>query len=453
MTFADILAMKAQIEGAKIGCLREYQNSLDDSVYALLDEEIKRLRIPGYRILKAKIDHSSGGAFRFKGLARSTDAIKSMFGFNVFWLEEGQFISDSSLKILTPTLRESESELWISANPMSIMDPFSKRFIVPYQKDLDKYGYYEDDMHYIVKINYRDNPWFPDVLEAERLNDKLMLPKALYDHIWEGDFNDSIENALILAEWFDACIDADEVLGFKPLGINYSAHDPSDIGPDAKGYAFRHGSVVLDVQEKRTGDINEGCDWAIDLAIRHNSDAFTWDCDGMGVGLSRQIAKAFDGKHTILSMFKGSNKPDNPDAIVEAVESVMQQKTNKEAFKNKRAQKYFDLRNRVIKTYNAVEHGIYSDPDEMISIRSDIEIISQVRSELCRMPIKPNNNGLFELYTKEDMKSKFKFNSPNLADPIMMLMDTPKTGLLNYSYVPPPLKTQGVKPGRLKAVR
>ena len=67
-------------------------------------------------------------------------------------------------------------------------------------------------------------------------------------------------------------------------------------------------------------------------------------------------------------------------------------------------------------------HGDYHDPDTLISFSSDIAALKKLRAELCRMPIKPNGNGLFELYTKQDMKTKFKFASPNLGDCIMMLM-------------------------------
>ena len=212
MSIAGALSHKAQVERALIGCIREFQNSLEDSVYALMKAEINRLKIRGFKVLTNKIDHKDGGGMRFRGLSRSIEAVKSMFGFKYFWLEEGQFISDDSLKILTPTLREAGSELWISANPLSSADPFSQRFILPFQRELDLNGFYEDDMHYIVKVNYCDNPWFPDVLEAERQRDYKTLPRALYDHIWKGAFNDSVEDSIIKAEWFDAAVDAHKKL-------------------------------------------------------------------------------------------------------------------------------------------------------------------------------------------------------------------------------------------------
>ena len=450
MSFAGMLAQRAQISGEMIGCLREFQNSLDDSVYALIVSVINKIGIPGYKIKHKSIDNTSGGGMRFKGLARSIESVKSMFGFTVFWLEEGQFISNESLKILTPTLREEGSELWVSANPLSSADPFSQRFIKPFEKELDKHGVYEDDMHYIVKMNYNDNPWFPEVLEQERDHDQRTLSKALYEHIWEGAFNDSVEDGLIKAEWFDACIDAHVHLGIEAQGIRFSAHDPSDEGPDDKGFAYRHGIVVEDAREKSDGDVNMGCDWAVKLALHHQSDAFTWDCDGLGIGLKRQVATAFDGKPTILSMFRGSKAIDNPDAVFEPVGKPLQdQVKNKDALANQRAQYYFDLRKRIYKTYEAVVKGVYHNPEDLISFSSGIETMSRLRSELCLMPIKPNRSGKFELYTKKEMVHKFKFKSPNLADSIMMLWKIPHSHNVAIGHRPQPIKPIGMTSRRV----
>jgi len=328
---------------------------------------------------------------------------------------------------------------------MSAADPFSQRFINPYQRELDRDGFYEDDMHYIVIINYSDNPWFPIELEEERKHDFIALPRALYDHIWEGAFNDSVENALIKAEWFDACVDAHIKLGFEPLGVRVAAHDPSDEGVDAKGYAFRHGSVVLEVLQKDSGDINEGCDWATGKAIQDSVDIFLWDCDGLGIGLNRQINRVFEGKKALVAQYKGSESVDNPDAPYEPADkiSIQNQKTNKEAIKNCRAQYYFELRNRIYRTYIAVTQSVYTDPDTMISFSSDITELTQLRSELCRLPIKPNPNGIFELFTKEEMLRKFKIPSPNLADSVKMLFKKIHMPEFGKSLRPTPIKPMG----------
>lgn len=442
-TMGRLLLLRAQTEAADILCGREFQNSIDESVHKLVKNLIQKLSISGFNVTDKKIDCATGGGFRFRGFARNPETVKSAQDFKYSWIEEAQSLSQDSIDTLLPTIRATGSQLFFTANPMSSADPFSKRFIVPYLDALRSVGYYEDDLHLIIMVNWRDNPWHGE-LEAQRRWDYQNLVRAKYDHIWEGAFNDSIEDALILAEWFDACIDAHKKLGFRPEGIRFSSHDPSDTGPDDKGFAFRHGSVVMDVQEKIDGDINEGGDWATGLALNHNSDAFTWDCDGMGVGLNRQVTRAFKGKLTLISMFKGSEGVDNPDATFEPAEGapVQDQKTNKDALKNKRAQYYLELRKRIKWTFEAV-NGTYHDPDTLLSFDSKIKLLPKLRSELCRMPIKPNGAGKFELYTKEEMKNKFKFNSPNLADPIMMLCRTPHQPNIAKPRMPKPIRPMG----------
>jgi len=448
---ADICLTDAKDEGVKTYCLREFQTSIKNSIYSLLKDEISRLEFDGFEMQSNGIKYGEEDAFQFAGLSHNVDSIKSAHGFRRFEIEEAQFISEDSLTALTPTARKKPKKgmptmmeevatddlanvsMVFIANPSSSEAPFSKRFINPFKAHLDKNGIYEDDLHLIVMMNYVDNPWFHDSgLEEERLWDLEFRSRAMYDHIWMGAFNDSVENALIMSEWFDACIDAHKKLGFVAAGARISAHDPSDTGPDSKGFASRHGSVIELVKEMETGTVNEGGHWAAGEAIQYQSDAFAWDGDGMGIALGEQMGADFLGKQTVLSVFRGSESPDFPDAVYKPAASfnaesidgqpVANQKTNKDAFKNKRAQYYFELRDRCYRTYRAVVHGEYHDPAKMISFDASIELLNKLRAELCRMPIKPNGNGLFELYTKAEMKSKFKMASPNLADSVMMLM-------------------------------
>ncbi len=422
-SFADIFLMKAHMEGAKIGCFREYQNAIDDSVFSLLTKEIDRIEAPGFRCDKSHIDNASGGCFRFKGLSRSPGSVKSMHGFKYFWVEEGQFLSKESLKILTPTLREEDSECWISMNPMSSADPASQRFIEPYRAILERDGIYEDDLHLIVKINYTDNPWFPANLDQERAHDLETLTRSEYDHIWLGAYNDTVEGSIIQAEWFDAAVDAHIALGFKPRGKKIAAFDPSDEGPDDKGLVVRHGSVVTHADFLSKGDAADGMDWALDTALAQNVDFFTWDCDGLGVSLKRQVSESLDGKHAQWAMFKGSEGVDREDEVYEDTGEKAEEnrKTNKQVFRNKRAQYYWMLRDRFHNTYRAVEKKDYFAQDKMISISSDIPCLVALKSEVCRIPKKHNSNGFIQIMSKEDMK-RLKIKSPNLADALMMSM-------------------------------
>jgi len=446
---ARVKLMKAQTEHADVLCGREFQNSIEDSVHKLFKGLISSMSLRGFRVTDKKIDCRGGGGFRFKGFARNSGAIKSAQDFKYSWIEEAQDLSQKSIDDLLPTIRAAGSKLFFTANPQSSADPFSKRFIVPYLAELNAHEVYEDDMHLIIKINWRDNPWFPIELEQQRLWDLEHMSRAKYDHIWEGEFNDSVEDALIQADWFDACIDAHLKLGFEARGLRMAAHDPSDEGEDTKGYALRHGSVIQRVEERTTGNVDEGCNWATGMALNDTIDAFTWDCDGMGAGLLGQVNQAFEGKHTRLAAFKGSEGPDFPDAVFEYEEEknrdnqAQQPKTNKQTLKNKRAQYYWELRKRILNTYNAIERGVYWDPDKMISFSSEIPLLSALRSELCRIPVKPNANGLIQLYTKDEMKTKFKIKSPNLGDAVMMLMRQPHVMQVATTGMPQPIRPIG----------
>lgn len=440
---ADVCLVGAKDYNDKTYCLREFQSSIKNSVHSLLSSEISRLEMHGFETQTQSILRDGDDVFQFAGISRNVDSIKSAHGFKRFYIEEAQFISQESIDVLTPTARnkpnkglprtkdeiagadfEGVSMLFV-ANPESSEDPFSQRFIVPFQNELDRHGYYEDELHLVVVMNYHDNPWFAESgLETERRWAKSNLSRELYDHIWLGDYNDSVENSLIIGEWFDACVDAHVKLGFEPLGAKVSSHDPSDTGRDSKGWAMRHGSVVTHVLEKLDGDVNEGGHWATDNCLLHGVDYFTFDADGMGVALNEQISKDLQEKPIRIAMFKGSEGCDSPDAIYAPAQQadIENQKTNKDVFRNKRAQYYVALRDRIYRTYRAVAHGEYADPALCISFSSNIPMLKKLRAELCRMPVKPHGGGLITLYTKEEMFSKFKFASPNLGDSVMMLM-------------------------------
>lgn len=425
---ADIMLMGAHVHGHKVGCFREYQESIEDSVHSLLKAEIERLKVPGFDVQNTKIFHpENGGEFKFRGLSRNPSSVKSMHGFKRFWTEEAQTTSEQSLNILVPTLREDDSEFWFTMNPMSSADPMSQRFIEPYRNQLEDRGFYEDDLHLIIKINYMDNPWFPAVLEADRLFDYENKPRAIYDHIWLGAYNDQVEGSIILPEWFDAAVDSHKRLGFEPLGKKVASHDPSDEGKDDKAYVLRHGSVILRAETLSTGDSGEGILWALAQAIEDRADLFVWDCDGLGVALKSQVQAALDGKRIDWAMFKGSEGVDRPEEVYDGDLSDSGDKTkvrtNKQVFKNKRAQYYWDLRNRFYNTWQAVEKKKYINPEKLISVSSEIKQLVKFKSEICRVPQKYNANGMFQVMSKQEMAgARFKIASPNIGDSAMMSM-------------------------------
>lgn len=418
----DVLTFEMEAKGYDVYCLREFQDSLSDSVHKVFKGSINdRLNLSGWTILETKVIAPNGASTTYKGANRNPDAMQSAQGYLRSWFEEAHRASQASLDKLIPTIiRNPGAKCVFTANPQSQGDPFSQRFIVPYQEQLDKYGYYEDEIHYICFVNWRDNPWWNEEQELLRQWDYKNQSRAKYDWIWEGKFLDTVEDSIIEVEWFDACIDAHEKLGFKVRGKKVVAHDPSDNGDDAKGYAYRHGVVFYDVCTKDTGDANEGADWATAKAIAQGANAFTWDCDGLGATLRRDVSNGLKGQVIDQVVFKGSNSPDSPDATYQPTsDNAAASMKNKDLFKNKRAQWYWELRDRIYKTYRAVIHSEYQDPDELISFSSDIKQIQQLRSELCRVPRKFNGSGTIQIKSKQEMKS-MGIASPNMADSVMM---------------------------------
>lgn len=456
---ADYVAAKVST-GELWCCARENQNSIEESVHRTLLDEISRLGIEGFEDTKTSITHEpTGGRTFYRGLARNITSLKStLSGIDGLWIEEGEDISANTLRVLTASVRlnakDSERliagedvkmpEIIITMNRGARTGAVAQKWLARAERDLKRCGYYEDDTVMVVQMNYTDMPkeWFEaSGLEEERKDDYERLTRAAYNHKWLGEYLSEVDNSIIPIEWFDAAIDAHKKLGFKPLGAKIAAHDPSDLGNDNKGYAMRQGSVLLRVKDSDKGDINEGCDWAIDQALKDDIDVWRWDCDGMGSGLKRQVSQAFDELRVEYEPFHGSSSGSgmrDANVIYEPTEKTKRKpKTIAETFKNDRAYNYWLLRDRFYYTYLAVVKGEYVDPDKLISICSEgVDNMDLLKDEICRIPLKPNANGFIQIMNKQDMK-KIEIESPNMADSVMMLMAPPalvkKPQKLNFS--------------------
>ena len=459
----DMMIGEVNSTGCGVFCLREKMKSLSQSIYKGINGRVQQLDFAGFIPVESKwkIDHRNGGIISFGGLMNVRD-MKSLFEYKYFLLEESDQTSQEAIDILGPTLRGVPgAELWYMWNPGSANDPMSTEFITPYQDQLDSEGFYEDEYHLIINIGFQDNPWFmgDESLRTEYYKDKAknesgLMSNSRFRHIWHGAFNDDIENSLIDPDWFDACVDAHLKLNIKPKGAKVFTHDPADTGEDKKAWMLRHGIVFIEAGELMDSTANDAFDSACDIAIDRKVEIFGWDCDGMGALLRRQAADNFDGIKINTFMYKGSESVYLPEAICEHAEffDMKGSKKNKDVFRNKRAQNYVALAERCRRTYDAVVNGTYYDPNELVSFSSDIKCLQKLRSELCRLPLKPNASNTIELYTKQEMKkgilmsdgSRRKIPSPNLGDCAKMSFDN--AAIIRHKVVnvrPKPLKTMG----------
>lgn len=183
--FADALLIMGTQKPLRILCARELQKSIADSVHKLLSDQISSLGLEEfYEVQKTTILGLNGTEFLFNGLKHNAREIKSTEGIDICWVEEAENVSDASWELLIPTVRKESSEIWISFNTKQPTDATYKRFI-----------FEADDDSIIKKVSYKDNPFFPDVLEKERLKLKAKDPKA-YEHVWEGEFDTRFSGAV-----------------------------------------------------------------------------------------------------------------------------------------------------------------------------------------------------------------------------------------------------------------
>jgi len=219
-TVARILLTLGLREKRFILCSREYQNSISDSVHKLLKEQIEVLGYEDeYTVTKNEIRATNGTTFIFKGLHGSVDSIKSIPGLTDLWLEEAHTVSARSWEVLEPTIREDNSEIWVTYNPESEDDPTHVKFT----------GEHPPENAIIKFVNHSDNPWFSGVLK-EQMEHMKRTNYELYLHVWEGQVKTSsqakvfhgkyrIDNFEINPNWHGPYLGADWGFSQDPTAI------------------------------------------------------------------------------------------------------------------------------------------------------------------------------------------------------------------------------------------
>jgi phage terminase large subunit len=181
-----ILAAKDKL---RVLCAREYQTSIKDSVHKLLSDQIQDLGLDSfYEITQASIRGKNGSEFFFVGLKNNISNVKSFEGVDICWVEEAQTVSKTSWNVLIPTIRKEKSEIWVTFNPELETDDTFQRFVVHSPKDC-----------VIEKINWYDNPWFPDTLRLEK-DDLKERDIEAYNTVWEGICRQTVDGAVFAKE-------------------------------------------------------------------------------------------------------------------------------------------------------------------------------------------------------------------------------------------------------------
>lgn len=166
-------------------CAREFMNSLEESSLEEVKQAIRETEwLAPHFILGEKFIKTKSGriAYVFAGLRHNLDSIKSKARILLAWVEEAETVSEMAWRKLEPTVREHQSEIWVTWNPEKRGSATDLRF-----------RQHKPENSKIVEMNYHDNPWFPPELEQTRLADKQRLDDATYRWIWQGDYLEQSE--------------------------------------------------------------------------------------------------------------------------------------------------------------------------------------------------------------------------------------------------------------------
>lgn len=201
----------------RVLCTREFQSSVKDSVHRLLKDQIYALGLQAfYRITDTSIVGANGTRFLFKGIRKNIAEIKSTEGIDICWLEEAESVTDSSWRVLIPTIRKEKSEIWVTFNPALPTDATYKRMVLnPPARSI------------VRRVNYTENPFLPAVLDEEQRELFISDPEA-HAHVWGGEPWMRSDAQVLNGKWKVVDFTPDESWPVPYFGTDFGfAMDPS----------------------------------------------------------------------------------------------------------------------------------------------------------------------------------------------------------------------------------
>ena len=175
-TVAIALAVKATAAPLRILCTREFQASLNDSVYKLLADTISKYKLPNWSVGREYIRNANGSEFIFAGVRNNVQSIKSMEGVDVCWGEEAATFSMESLDVLIPTIRKPNSYFIWTFNRLTAEDPIWEKICKN-----------PDDRTYVRKVNSDE---IEKLLSPEIIFEREKMRKEnpeLFEHVYLGE--------------------------------------------------------------------------------------------------------------------------------------------------------------------------------------------------------------------------------------------------------------------------
>jgi phage terminase large subunit len=408
--FATFLADNYQL---RVLCVRQFQNKISESVYALLKIQIDRFGLSErFDVQRDKIyNMATGSEFMFYGLWRSIDEIKSLESVDVLWIEEAHNLTEEQWKILEPTIRKAGSQVWIVFNPKLATDFAYKRFVINPPPDT-----------IVRKINYDENPFLSDTM-LRIINAAKAEDPDEFAHIYGGEPMQDDDGVIIKRSWIMAAIDAHKTLKFEPVGRKRMGFDIADSGQDKCATVHAHGSVVLgaDMWKAAEDELLKSCTRVYHAARELGCDV-TYDSIGVGASAGAKFGEINEanpgGRPLRYAKFNAGGAVWMPEAIYKP-DAQGKGTKNRDMFSNIKAQAWWLLADRFRNTFNAVRNGETFDHSDMISLSADLPHLEQLIDELSTPLRNYDANGRVKVESKQDL-AKRGIPSPNLADAIVM---------------------------------
>jgi len=250
-TVARYLLIRARAEKVRIGCFREFQNSISESSHQLLKDLISLYELHDFVVTDKSIYNTiTGSDFLFKGLHHNEQNVKSTEGIDIAWVEEAQTISEKSIEILTPTVRKEGSKIIYTYNRLLEEDPVHKRLVIQGRPNT-----LVINVNYDIAVKYG---YLPKVILDELEDDRLNRP-ALFKHKWLGD--PQSQELKVYKDWqFIDSIPHEAKLIRRGLDFGYT-NDPTalvDIYKYNGGYIFSERLFRKGMSNKEIADFING---------------------------------------------------------------------------------------------------------------------------------------------------------------------------------------------------
>lgn len=397
--------------------MRQFQNRIKESVYAVLVIQIERFGLTSqFYITKTEIVHKiTGSSFHFYGIHRDIAEIKGFEGADIGWIEEGEGLTASQWKIINPTLRKNGAECWILYNPRLIND-----FVETFRHD-------PENGTIVRHINYDENPFISETA-LRKINRLKEQDYDEYEHYYLGVARKDDDNVVIKRSWIESAIDAHVKLGIEARGDSQIGYDVADGGKDLCAQIRRKGIVALwgEHWKAKDDELLDSCKRVYNEAYAHKAK-IRYDSIGVGASSGAKFKeineeRAEDDPYHVNVRYgkfvAGGGVIDPTEYYVEPDvdgDSTEDGINNKDFFENLKAQEWWKIADRFRNTYNAVTRGHEFKESELISISSKMPNLANLITELSTPRRKFSKKGKVMVESKEDLKKR-EIESPNDAD-------------------------------------